>query len=48
MIDTAEDIGNDSFKVTLSDGTVMIVPKDPLNADYVRLQAWIEAGGKLA
>lgn len=31
--------------VTLADGTILYVPKDPANADYVRVEAWAADGG---
>ena len=43
-ISTVHDDGN-YYTVALSGGTVMYVPKDPLNADYARVQAWAAAGG---
>ncbi|HEX3747583.1 MAG TPA: hypothetical protein VHW09_26795 [Bryobacteraceae bacterium] len=46
-ISTVHDAGG-SYTVTLADGTVMSVPKDPLNADYVRVQVWVAAGGVLS
>jgi hypothetical protein len=43
-ISTVEDDGS-CYTVTLSSGLVQYVPKDPQNADYARVQAWVEAGG---
>ena len=45
-ISTVHDNGN-FYTVTLAGGTVMYVPKDPLNADYTRVQAWALAGGTI-
>jgi hypothetical protein len=45
-ISTVHDSGG-CYTVTLADGTIMSVPKDPENADYVRVQAWSAAGGTL-
>jgi hypothetical protein len=36
---------NGLYMVTLASGTILWVPNDPLNADYIRLQAWVTAGG---
>ena len=33
------------YEITLTNGTVLWVPQDPLNSDYVRIQAWVAAGG---
>jgi len=33
------------YEVTLVDGTILWVPSDPANTDYVRIQGWIAAGG---
>jgi hypothetical protein len=38
----------DDYEVTLTDDTVLWVPKDPLNADYVRVEAWIKDGGEVS
>jgi hypothetical protein len=35
------------YEVTLGDGTLLWVPQDPLNSDYVRVQAWVAAGGTI-
>jgi hypothetical protein len=35
------------YAVTLSSGTILIVPLDPLNMDYVRVQAWVAASGTI-
>jgi hypothetical protein len=43
-ISTVHDTG-DLYQVTLANGTILWVPKDPQNSDYVRVQAWITAGG---
>ena len=47
MIQSAKDIGA-FFEVTLSDGTVLWVPRDTGNADYVRLQSWVAGGGVIS
>lgn len=39
---------NTVYEVTLANGTVQWVPKDPENADYVRIQQWVAAGGVIA
>lgn len=36
------------YEVTLSDGTVLWVPQNTQNADYVRVQAWVTAGGLIS
>lgn len=46
-IRNAQNYGNNCTKVTLADGTVLIVPQDSLNMDYVHLQAWVAAGGTI-
>ena len=43
-ISTVED-ADTNYKVTLSTGEIWWVPKDPLNKDYVGVEAWIAAGG---
>jgi hypothetical protein len=45
-ISTVQDSGT-YYTVTLSTGLIQYVPKDPLNADYARVQAWIAAGGTI-
>lgn len=35
------------YTVTLASSTIQYVPKDPLNADYARVQAWLLGGGTL-
>lgn len=46
-ISTVHD-GGSCYTVTLSTGIVQYVPKDPHNADYVRVQEWVAAGGVLS
>lgn len=46
-IATIHDNGN-FYTVTLADDTIICVPKDPLNADYVRVEAWIADGGTIS
>jgi hypothetical protein len=46
MIQAVADKSN-VYEVTLVDGTVLWVPKDPLNMDYVRVQKWAAAGGTI-
>ncbi|WP_263353378.1 hypothetical protein [Acidicapsa acidisoli] len=43
-IATVENAGT-NYKVTSSTGEIWWVPKDPLNKDYVSVEAWIAAGG---
>ena len=33
-----------SYKLTLTDGTVLSVPLDPANKDYQEIQEWIAEG----
>lgn len=33
------------LQVTLMDGTILWVPVDIENADYLRVQGWVAAGG---
>jgi hypothetical protein len=44
-ISTVVDGGQGVYKITLADGVVLCVPKDPHNVDCVRVQAWVAAGG---
>ena len=50
-IDTVEKIYNDytnkfgSYKLTLTNGTVMSVPLDDKNRHYIAIQEWIADGG---
>jgi hypothetical protein len=46
-ISSVHDSGS-CYTVTLSSGVVQFVPKDPLNADYASVQAWVAAGGVVA
>jgi hypothetical protein len=46
-ISTVHDDGS-IYTVTLANSTVVYVPKDPENTDYVRVQAWVVAGGVLS
>jgi hypothetical protein len=48
MISSVHDTGFATWRVTLIGGTILFVPKDPNNADYVRVQAWVAAGGVIA
>jgi hypothetical protein len=43
-ISTVHDAGT-NYMMTLANGTIAWVPKDPNNADYIRVQAWISTGG---
>ncbi len=47
MISTVHDNGS-NYTVALATGIVMYVPKDPFNADYARVEAWLAAGGTLS
>lgn len=47
-IQTVENADASTYKVTLADGTILWVPKDPMNADYVRVEAWVAAGGTIS
>ncbi len=44
MIQAVADTGS-FYEVTLTSGTIMWVPKDAENSDYVRVEAWVAAGG---
>lgn len=45
-ISTASD-NVDYYVVTLASGLILYVPKDSLNADYIRVQEWALAGGTI-
>jgi hypothetical protein len=34
-----------TYRITYADGTVSFLCADPKNTDYVKLQAWVAAGG---
>jgi len=34
-----------NYKITLNDNTIMYVPLDPANTDYIAIQKWIAEGG---
>ncbi len=37
-----------NYEVTLTDGTVLWVPRDSQNSDYARVQEWVADGGVLS